>query len=536
MSRSNKLFLLAVLTAYVAAVSAMSLLKGGLYIARHEGDMLHLLDILFRLERGQIPHLDFMTPIGAFAFLPVHLFMKAGLGVDQAIHAAQAGVAVALLPLVWWAAWSRFPGWMAYVFGLVCLVLPLALVHGETVDAVSISMHYNRWAWALAFVGVALAVLPARGARRSVLDGSIIGLCGASLVMIKVTYAVALGPAILVALFLRHDRRALFAALAAGAVVAAGVTAWAGIGYWPAYIADLLAVASSEVRPNPSLDFASTLVAPAYLGGSLAALAAVVLLRRSGAAEGGLLVLLLLPGFAYIAYQNFGNDPQWLVLLGLLVLVLREEAAAEAARPRGALAYLAVAIFALALPSYLNLAYSPLRHALVDPADYAPLLPGSERHSGFQTANVRAYRVDGRIPLDEEGSGLEEYRDLGERDEPAFVLGEALPSCKVTLGLPAWFDAIAQDLAASGHAEGKRIISADLLSSHWLYNGAEPLVNGAPWYYGGLPGFESADYLLVPLCPGLPPARKGILELVEETGATLTEVRRTPLYILLSIS
>ena len=536
MSRPNPVVLLTVLAGFVVTVSAMSLLKGGLFIARHEGDMLHLLEILFRLERGETPHLDFMTPIGAFAFLPIHGFMKSGIGVDQAIHAAQASVALGLLPLVWWTAWSRFPGWLAYAFGLVCLILPAALVHGETVDAVSISMHYNRWAWALAFIAVALSVLRPLGAPRPLVDGAIVGLCVAGLVMIKVTYAVALGPAILVALLLRHERQMLLAAAIAGLVVAAGVTAWGGIGYWAAYLGDLRTVAGSDVRSSPSLDLAATLVTPAYLGGSLAALLAVVLLRRAGAREGGLLVLLLLPGFAYVTYQNFGNDPQWLALLGLLVLVLRHEADLAAVRPAQALTYVATVLLAFAAPSYINLAYSPLRHALVDPADYAPLLPGSERHSGFQTANVRAYRVDGRIPLDEEGSGLEEYRDLGERDEPAFVLGEALPSCKVTLGLPAWFDAIAQDLAASGHAEGKRIISADLFSSHWLYNGAEPLVNGAPWYYGGLPGFESADYLLVPLCPGSPSIRKSILELVEETGATLAEVRRTPLYILLSIS
>ena len=150
MSRSNPLVLLAVLAAFLAAVSAVSLSKGGLYIARHEGDMLHLLDILFRIERGEIPHIDFMTPIGAFAVLPITAFLGSGAGVDQSIHLAQASVAAALLPLVFWTAWTRFPGWLAYAFGVVCLVLLTALVHGQTVDSVSISMHYNRWAWALA--------------------------------------------------------------------------------------------------------------------------------------------------------------------------------------------------------------------------------------------------------------------------------------------------------------------------------------------------------------------------------------------------
>jgi len=114
--------------------------------------------------------------------------------------------------------------------------------------------------------------------------------------------------------------------------------------------------------------------------------------------------------------------------------------------------------------------------------------------------------------------------------------GETLPRCEVVLGLRGWLEGIAQDLAEAGYSGDTRIFAADILSSHWIFNEAQPLLNGAPWYYGGLPGWESADYLLVPLCPALPPVRKSILELVEETGATLAEVRRTPLYILLSIS
>src|SRR6056297_13682 len=536
MSRPNPVVLLTVLAGFVVTVSAMSLLKGGLFIARHEGDMLHLLEILFRLERGETPHLDFMTPIGACAFLPIQGFMKKGIGVAQAIHAAQATVALGLLPLVWWTAWSRFPGWLAYAFGLVCLILPAALVHGETVDAVSISMHYNRWAWALAFIAVSLSVLRPLGASRPLVDGAIVGLCVAGLVMIKVTYAVALGPAILIALLLRHERQMLLAAVVAGLVVAAGVTAWGGIGYWAAYLGDLRTVAGSDVRSSPSLDLAATLVTPAYLGGSLAALLAVVLLRRAGAREGGLLVLLLLPGFAYVTYQNFGNDPQWLALLGLLVLVLRHEADLAAVRPAQALTYVATVLLAFAAPSYINLAYSPVRHALIDPADYASMLPASERHAGLRTADIRANQIDGLIPLDGPGSGLEAYRELADRPEPVVSRRETLPRCEVVLGLPGWLDGIAQDLAEAGYGGETRIFAADIFSSHWMFNGAEPLVGGAPWYYGGLPGWRSANFLLVPLCPALPPVRKSILQLVEETGATLAEVRRTPLYILLSIS
>ena len=536
MSRSNPLFLFAVLAVVTAALSALSLTKGGLYIARHEGDMLHLLAILFRMEQGQVPHIDFMTPIGAFAFLPIHGFMRAGFGVDQAIHWAQSAVALALFPMVWWTAWTRFHGAWAYLFGLACIFLALALVHGQTVDAVSISMHYNRWAWALAYVAVALAVLPARGRPTPLIDGAFIGLCVAALVMIKVTYVVGLAPAILLALILRHRRGALIAALVAGLLVAAAVTLWGGIGYWGAYLGDLITVTGSEVRPNPSLDLAGTLVAPAYFGGTVAALAAVIMLRRAGAEEGGLLVFLLLPGFAYVTYQNFANDPQWLVLLGLLVLMLLDEASEDAAANVRRLTYVAAALLAFAAPIFINLGYSPIRHALVNTEGYAPILPNAPAHTGLQTANIRANQIDGVIPIDGPGSGLEAYATLAERAEPTVFQGETLPQCEVVLGLPGWMDGVAQDVEAAGFADGARIFVADIFASHWMFNSQAPLVDGAPWYYGGLPGIASAEYLMVPLCPALPPVREILIELLEDSDKTFDEVYRSPLYILYSIT
>lgn len=535
MSRPNPLLLFAVLAAVLAAISALSLTKGGLYIARHEGDVLHLLAIVLRMEQGQIPHVDFMTPIGAFAFLPIHGFMKQGFGVDQAVHWGQTSVALALLPLIWWAAWTRLTGIWAYVFGLACVFLCLALVHGQAVDAVSISMHYNRWAWALAYIAVVLAVLPARGRAFPVIDGAIVGVCVAALVMIKVTYVVGLAPALIAGLLIRHSPRALIAALVAGLIVAAGVTLWGGFGFWLAYLGDLLTVTGSEVRPNPSLDLIGTLVTPAYFGGTVAALAAVILLRQGGAEQGGLLAFLLLPGFAFITYQNFANDPQWLVLLALIVLMLLPETDEDAPQRRS-LPFVAAVLLAFAAPIFINLGYSPVRHALVSTETYAPILPNSPAHTGLQTASVRANRIDGVIPLDGPGSNLEAYRDLVERAEPTVFQGETLPQCEVVLGLPGWMDGVAQDIEAAGFAGGGRIFVADIFASHWMFNSQAPLVNGAPWYYGGLPGIDSSDHLLVPLCPALPPVREILIELLEDSGKTFTEVYRSPLYIMYSIS
>jgi len=202
-------------------------------------------------EAGQWPHLDFMTPIGVLAIWPIAMFVKAGLGFGHAIFAAQVAVALVLLAPAWRAAGSRFSGKWALLYGGYVMVLCLALVHGQEERSVSISMHYNRWAWALAYIAIPLAVLKPIGRPRPWLDGALIGLAMAATVLIKVTYFVAFVPAILIALLARRQGRMTLAALLAGLLVAAGVTLALGLGFWQAYMNDLLEVSRSSIRAGP---------------------------------------------------------------------------------------------------------------------------------------------------------------------------------------------------------------------------------------------------------------------------------------------
>jgi len=75
MNRSNPVYFLAFLVAIVAALGGLALAKGGFYIGKHEGDTLHMVEIIFRIVAGEIPHLDFVTPIGGLAFAPAALFV-----------------------------------------------------------------------------------------------------------------------------------------------------------------------------------------------------------------------------------------------------------------------------------------------------------------------------------------------------------------------------------------------------------------------------------------------------------------------------
>ncbi|MBO6854968.1 MAG: hypothetical protein JJ872_14575, partial [Marivivens sp.] len=139
MSRPNPVILLGILAAIFVVWSGVSLLGEGLYIAKHEGDTLHFIEIVLRMAEGQRPHLDFMTPIGGLAFAPVALMVKAGLGIGHAFLWSQIVVALVLLPAVWWVSLSRLSPRLAPVFGGIVLVLVLALVHGEANGAISVS-------------------------------------------------------------------------------------------------------------------------------------------------------------------------------------------------------------------------------------------------------------------------------------------------------------------------------------------------------------------------------------------------------------
>lgn len=533
---SRLLALPGLLAALLVILGGADVAKGGLYIGKHEGDALHLMQIVFEMAAGKLPHLDFMTPIGALAFAPIALLVHWGMGVGHAVLWAQVLVAIIFAPMVWWVAGRRLSPVLAAFFALMVMVLLLALVHGEAQRSVSISMHYNRWAWAAAFVAILAAAIPPLRRIGALADGAIIGVMMVGLVMIKVTYFAAFALPVILALWLTGQRRSLGMALIVGLVLVAGLTVRLGPQYWLAYLGDLMAVAGSDVRAQPGEPFGAVLGAPAYLGGSLVAIAGVIFLRQAGVAAGGLILLTLLPGFFYVTFQNFGNDPQWLLLLGLLLLALRPSGIVLNGwgwDMRSALGVTAAMALALAAPSFFNLAYSPFRHLFVDVADYAPILPRGGIHTDLQTVAIRALRVDGRIAMDGPGSGLEAYAAVADRDPQSIFMGETFAYCTTELGLPLVFDAIARDLEGAGLAGGKKVFVADLFSSLWLFGDLRPLDHGAPWYYGGLPGYDTADYLLLPLCPVTQDVQHDILEAITERGTeNMTEIRRTPLYIL----
>ena len=519
----------------VAIYGAAALLKGGLYVGNYEGDTAHLVDLVLRLAAGERPHQDFMTPLGILGYAPIALFVRLGAGVGHAIMLGQVLVALCLVPAIWWAGVSRLSGAWPYLFGFFALVLVLALSQGQVSSATSIAMYYNRWAWAAAYVAVLVAVIEPRHRRSALADGLLIGMLMAFLALSKLTYFISFAVPLLLALALRRQWAVMGIAAGAGAGVAAIVTLVAGVAFWGGYLGDLITVASSGVRPYPTAPFLETLRLPTHIGGTLLMFLSVILLRQAGQRYEGLILLVLAPAFFYVTFQNFGNDPQWMVLAGFLVLLMRPGEGVK--NPFGwdlrqALNMAAVAFFAIGSPAAFNMIYSPVVHFGAADADYTPFLPNRPDHADLKGELERSYQF--------QVSSAPEYpavavqaRALRPVAEKTVLNGEALNWCEIGNGPVGWYRSMAQELDAAGYGGEDRIMVADILNVLWMFGDLKPLKGSGPWYYGGAPGLENTDYVLVPFCPYKTSERRRILKAIEARGVPLTEVYRSELFILL---
>lgn len=536
MSRSNPGKLASFIVILVLLAAAPVAIRGGLYITNYEGDALHLADIALRMLSGERPHLDFMTPLGALAFWPIVLGLHLGAGLGLAFAIGQTLFALGAGILVWWAAWTRFTPRLAYAFSAACVVLLTSLSHGASSQMIAISMHYNRWAWVLAFVAIVIATLRPRGAPSPIPDGAVIAAAMSGLAFLKATYFVAFAPAILLVLLLRRDVPVLRAAVLWGLLVGASVGVALGRASLEAYVEDLLLVAEGVVRQSPGLGFSDVVVSPDHLVGTLVALAGVAFLRRAGASSEGLALLILLPAFLYVTWQNFGNDPLWLILLAILLFALRPQDVGKAASVKdpGTRVWLSgFAALILSIPLLQNHVLGGLRLLMLDTSRYDLLVEGRHELRDVFMPDLPARLVRARhdyILPGEPYAGSVEGLDAV---TPTEFQGTILPACQIMTGIPSVLDTLADDIAETW---GPAVLVADLISSHWLFADLAPLPGGAPWTYGSLSGLGAADHVLVPLCPIDTRARSAILDRLDAEGTGLRLVGRSDIALVYRIT
>lgn len=516
--------------------SALLLGKSSLLIDQHEGDALHLLEIVLRMSQGQWPHLDFVTPIGVLAFAPISGLMSFGVGAGHAIMGGMVLVATVMLPAVWWVGYSRLNASMAYVFGAAIILMVTALSYGGDTVVASISMYYNRWAWAVAFLLVVMSVIAAKP-KSQVADGIILGLGLAFLALSKITFFTAFLPGIFLALVLRQQWKALLTGLIAGLMVAGLVTLMAGVEFWAAYIGDLVSVSKSGIRPRPGASLSTLLISPSFLVGNLCLLAGIVLLRQGEKSLESILVLTFAPAFIYVTYQNWGNDPKWLILLGVLLFTLRPTRHVnntfgwDVGRSMAIVSLVSAAVI---LPSIYTLTFANLRHVRLPQTVFSQVLPG-EANSDIAMRTDRMYATVKRMPFSLSDPKIRQLiRDvkLLPKDE---LFGQKLALCKLHMGLVGMLHQLAFDVDRIDATAGKSVFVADTFSNLWMFGNTRPVTGGAPWYYGVSQAYKKADFMLIPICPVTPAARSSLLAELPKSGLNFEETARTDTFILLRV-
>ena len=494
---------------------------------------MHMLDATLRMLDGEMPHLDFMTPIGVLGFAPVAGFLALGFTVGKATLLANAAVLAVMLPAVWWISATRFSKGQAYYFGAIMVFTLMAVVYGGGSSSISLSMYYNRWAWGLAYIVLAVVLFaPRRELGERWVAPLTIGLGMAALLMLKMTFFVPLALAVTLILLAQKQARLLLHAVLVGAVAGGILVAWLGVDFFWAYMQDLLAITrTASGRVNAGTDFSVVVASPHTLASTLILFAALIMFRKSGRMNQGLVMLILAPAFAYITYQNWGNDPKWLHLVILYIwanLPEEDERTAFDLPARQSGIALIVAAFTFIFPSIFAMATTPFRVLAATTEDYLPL----PINGGVSDIWLTEGHVNKLVVM----RGLEGRAPMTDDAEPTVIDGFTYPDCRVSNELVAQFVGMAEQVEALDFARGKPVITADVLNVSWMLGDVGRVHGAAPWYYGDDSGIDEAAFLMVPLCAVKQSLRAAMVSQFQDANYGLEEVYRSDLMVLYEVS
>lgn len=208
------------------------------------------LEGVIHLKHGQLPHLDFGTPVGCLYYFIQYLpTLIAPLSARTAIW-SNLIVAVVAFSFTAWIAYGRLPAWLAAVTSLYTGLVALSTRQlGEKLIIVTNNASYNRWSWAMLAVSALLLALPHPRAtqRTTVIEGSVVGLLLAALFMIKITYFVAgVGLLILALVTVRRTTPFRFGAAAAIVLIVVLASVQISTGMISAYLAEMRATVAVQ--------------------------------------------------------------------------------------------------------------------------------------------------------------------------------------------------------------------------------------------------------------------------------------------------
>jgi len=186
-------------------------------------DVTILLDCGWRVINGQIPHVDFYSPLGPVTHLVMALGMRLAGPRVASIAWANACVLLVLAPWAWTIARTRMSATLSLLFALyVGFMVAATSTYGHAFYQLSYSSIYNRWGVAL----TALMLLESLGRPReplrresSVLVGASTGISLAITFFLKVSFFGVGVMGLLVGVFLLPQNRYRWLGLCAGAAL-----------------------------------------------------------------------------------------------------------------------------------------------------------------------------------------------------------------------------------------------------------------------------------------------------------------------------
>ena len=186
-------------------------------------DVTIILDGGWRVINGQIPHVDFYSPLGPVTHLVVALGMRLAGPRVGSIACANACVLLLLAPWAWTIARTRMSAALSFLFALyVGFMVAATSTYGHAFKQLAYSAIYNRWGVAL----TALALIESLGCppqqfcrRSSVLQGVSTGIGLAITFFLKVSFFGVGVMGLIAGVILMPQNRHRWFGLCAGAAV-----------------------------------------------------------------------------------------------------------------------------------------------------------------------------------------------------------------------------------------------------------------------------------------------------------------------------
>jgi hypothetical protein len=154
---------LTVLLVFVLLAAGLMVAMGATVTLLYPADVPAMLDGGWRIMNGQIPHVDFFTPMGPVTFLIVAFGMRLGGACVSSIAYANAVFLVVFSLWAWAVARTRVTAALSFLFSLyVGFMVAASSVYGHSFKGLGYSAMYNRYGVAL----TALVFLEALGCPR----------------------------------------------------------------------------------------------------------------------------------------------------------------------------------------------------------------------------------------------------------------------------------------------------------------------------------------------------------------------------------